>query len=174
MSEDPIHCAIVTISDRASTGTYPDQSGATLTDFVTEQGWSVLESRVIPDDFDLIKKTLHDIASLKEIDVILTSGGTGFTVRDVTPEATLAVVEKVVPGIPELMRAEGRKINPNAILSRACSGILGHTLIVNLPGSPKAVIENMEAAISIFPHAVAMLRQSANIESGHRSGAHTL
>lgn len=174
MSEDPIHCAIVTISDRASAGTLPDLSGAALTDFITKQGWRVLESSVIPDDFDLIKKTLVDLAFKKGIDLVLTTGGTGFTARDVTPEATLAVVEKVVPGIPELMRAEGRKINPNAILSRACSGILGNTLIVNLPGSPKAVIENMEAAISIFPHAVAMLRQSANIEAGHRSGVQPL
>lgn len=170
MPENPIHCAIVTTSDRASSGIYPDLSGTALADYVTMHGWQVLDTRLIPDELELIKKTLVDLCSRKDLDIILTTGGTGFTARDVTPEATLAVVDKVVPGIPELMRAEGRKINPNAILSRACCGIRGSTLIVNLPGSPKAVIENMEAAISVFPHSIEMLRQSPTNETGHRPG----
>lgn len=170
MPESPIHCAIVTTSDRASSGSYSDLSGAALADYVTLHGWQIVDTRLIPDDIELIKKTLLDLCSRKDLDIILTTGGTGFTSRDVTPEATLAVIEKIVPGIPELMRAEGRKSNPNAILSRACCGILGSTLIVNLPGSPKAVIENMEAAISIFPHSIAMLRESPIVETSHRSG----
>jgi molybdenum cofactor synthesis domain-containing protein len=123
--------------------------------------------RVIPDDFDQLKETLVSWADSDLLDVILTTGGTGFAPRDVTPEATLAVVDRLVPGIPEAMRAESLKITPHAMLSRMAAGIRQRTLIINLPGSPKAALENFMVIRAILEHAVQLLREDPDSEQGH-------
>jgi molybdenum cofactor synthesis domain-containing protein len=169
MADELIRCAVVTISDRSSAGIRPDLSGPALVDYLQKTGWPVIETRLIPDDLETIITTLRELGNSGKVDLILTSGGTGFSPRDVTPEATLSVVEKIVPGLPEVMRAESRKINPHAILSRGCAGILGRTLILNLPGSPKAAIENLEVVVPTLPHAILTLRESPGAEPGHLS-----
>jgi molybdenum cofactor synthesis domain-containing protein len=123
--------------------------------------------RVIPDDFDQLKETLVSWADSDQLDIILTTGGTGVAPRDVTPEATLAVVDRRVPGIPEAMRAESLKITPHAMLSRMAAGIRQRTLIINLPGSPKAALENFEVVRAILEHAVQLLREDPGSEQGH-------
>jgi len=162
-----LRVGILTISDRSSQGIRPDASGPALQEVVIEQGWQVLDVDTVPDDSLIIKKTLTEWADSERLDVILTTGGTGFTPRDITPEATLAVVERLVPGLAEAMRAASMKITPYAMLSRAVAGIRGSTLIVNLPGSPKAAIENLDVILPVFSHAVQLMHQSANGEIGH-------
>jgi molybdenum cofactor synthesis domain-containing protein len=122
---------------------------------------------IIPDDFDQIKNTLLTWTDSRQLDVILTTGGTGFAPRDVTPEATLAVIDRPVPGIPEAMREESLKITPHAMLSRMAAGIRKRTLIINLPGSPKAALENFEVVRPVLEHAVQLLREDPDSEQGH-------
>lgn len=157
--------AILTVSDRASRGDYVDESGALLADIVArQQGWTVVHRQVIPDERSLIAATLRRW-STAGIALILTTGGTGFAPRDVTPEATRDVIEREAPGLAEAMRAASLAVTPHAMLSRAVAGIRGQTLIVNLPGSPKAVRENMTAILPALPHALALLsgQPSTNI-----------
>lgn len=155
---------ILTISDRSSRGERPDASGPVLAAAVQAAGWDVLETGIIPDDFDRIRDTLSAWADSGRLDVILTTGGTGFAPRDVTPEATLAVVERLAPGIPEAMRAASLKILPSAMLTRMAAGIRRRTLIVNLPGSPKGARENLEVVLPVLEHAVRLLRDE---DAGH-------
>lgn len=155
---------ILTISDRSSRGERPDGSGPVLVAAIQSAGWDVLETGIIPDDFDTIRDTLSAWADSGRLDVILTTGGTGFAPRDVTPEATLAVVERVAPGIPEAMRAASLKRLPSAMLTRMVAGIRGRTLILNLPGSPKGASENLEVALPVLEHAVHLLRDE---DAGH-------
>jgi len=162
-----LRIGILTISDRSSQGIRPDLSGPALEDVVITQGWQVEDVGIVPDDFLIIKKTLTEWADSERLDVILTTGGTGFTPRDITPEATLATIERLAPGLAEAMRAASLKITPYAMLSRAVAGIRGSTLIVNLPGSPKAALENLNVILAVFPHTVQLLQQSANAERGH-------
>lgn len=168
MADEPIRCAVVTVSDRSFAGTRPDLSGPALVEYVTAAGWKVVETRLIPDNLEEIKNTLIELCASGNVDAVLTTGGTGLSARDVTPEATLAVIEKTIPGLPEAMRNDSKKFNPHAVLSRACAGILKRTLILNLPGSPNAAIENLDVVLPVLPHAIMMLRESPDVESGHR------
>ncbi len=155
-----IRAAVLTISDKGSAGTREDKSGPALVQALA--GHALVEKLLIlPDDFQQIKEHLANLCDSGEIDLIFTTGGTGFAPRDVTPEATLAVVERAVPGIPEAMRAESRKITERAQLSRAAAGIRKRTLIVNLPGSPKAALECLQVFLPVMGHAVETLRGEA-------------
>lgn len=149
--------AIITISDRASAGVYEDKTGPVLIEMLKDAGYEVRETLVIPDDREQIEKTFIRLAD-QHTALILSAGGTGFAPRDVTPEATLAVCQRMVPGIPEVMRASSMRITPRGMLSRAQAGIRDRSLIVNLPGSPKAARENLEAVISALSHGIAMLQ----------------
>lgn len=156
--------AILTISDRSSRGERPDTSGPALVSLVDFQGWLVCKQHILPDEEDLVRELLSDWADSGEIDVILTTGGTGFAPRDVTPEATRAVIERLTPGLDEAMRASSLKITPHAMLSRAISGIRKRTLIINLPGSPKGATENFQVVLPALEHAIHLLREE---EAGH-------
>lgn len=149
--------AILTASDKGARGEREDRSGEVLREMLSELG-DVVEYVLVPDDKDRISAELIRLADERGMDLILTTGGTGFGPRDVTPEATLAVVDRLAPGLSEAMRAAGLRSTPKAMLSRAVSGIRGRTLIINLPGSPKAVIENLEAILPALPHGLEILR----------------
>lgn len=163
-----IQLGILTISDRSGKGEREDLSGPALIAAVEGQGWQVIEKAVITDDMIRIRDTLVAWADRGSMDLILTTGGTGFAPRDVTPEATLAAVERQTPGLAEAMRTASLRITPHAMLSRAVAGIRKRTLIVNLPGSPKAAIENLEVILPVIPHAVQLLREDSAAEAGHR------
>ncbi len=152
-----IRAAIVTISDGVTAGTREDQSGVDLARRATELGWTIEDRRVVPDDAGAISPLLIALASSGAIDVILTTGGTGLGPRDVTPEATLAVAHRIVPGFGELMRSEGAKHTFRAALSRSGAYTRGAVLILNLPGSPKGALESLDAVSALIPHAVDLL-----------------
>ena len=143
---------ILTVSDRCSRGEAEDRSGPAIEEIVSPLG-EVAACRVVPDEKEQIGAALVEFADELGCDFVFTTGGTGFAPRDVTPEATKAVIEKDVPGIPEAIRAESLKITPKAMLSRAAAGIRGKTLIVNLPGSPKAVRESLGVVLPVLAHA---------------------
>lgn len=149
--------AVVTVSDRSAKGERPDTAGPLAVSMLEAAGFQVLETLVVPDERADIRNALTDLADRKQIALILTTGGTGFSPRDVTPEATIEVCQRLAPGIPEAMRAASMAMTPRAMLSRAAAGIRGRSLIVNLPGSPKAVRENLEAVLPALPHGLAML-----------------
>jgi molybdopterin adenylyltransferase len=159
---------ILTISDRSSRGERPDVSGRSLKSKIESLGWKAFWIDIVPDETKIIAETLIQWADSGELDVVLTTGGTGFSPRDVTPEATLKVIQKLAPGLAEAMRQESLKITPHAMLSRGVAGIRGKTLIINLPGSPKAALENFEIIEPILPHAVQLLQEDENSESGHK------
>lgn len=148
---------IVTVSDTVSAGTREDLSGPALRERCVELGWTVGEISIVADDEHWLARSLSDFADSAEFDLILTSGGTGIGPRDVTPEGTIEVLDKQLPGIGERVRAEGVKNNPRAILSRGVAGVRGETLIVNLPGSPRGAVESLDAIADILPHAVEVL-----------------
>ncbi|MBS1249386.1 MAG: Molybdopterin adenylyltransferase [Chloroflexi bacterium] len=160
--------AILTISDRSSRGEREDLSGPALVDRVREEGWEVGQTDIVPDDFPTIQATLSRWADSGQFGVILTTGGTGFTPRDITPEATQAVIDRPAPGLVEAMRAKSLTITPHAMLSRAVAGIRKQTLIINFPGSPKAALENLEVVLPVLPHAVRLLENDPRAEEGHR------
>jgi len=162
-----IRFGILTVSDRSARGERADTSGPLLAESVRKLGWSVSKLRIVPDEVEAIQETLILWADSNELDVILTSGGTGFAPRDVTPEATTAVLERLAPGIPEAMRAESLKITPHAMLTRLAAGIRRQTLIINLPGSPKGAVENFQVVAPVLEHAVKLLRESPDSEQGH-------
>jgi molybdopterin adenylyltransferase len=164
----PVRVGIVTVSDRSWRGERPDESGPALVKAVTLQGWEVTRTAIIPDDIEQIKDLLIDWVDGDEMDIILTSGGTGFSPRDVTPEATQAIVQRPTPGLAEAMRSASLHITPHAMLSRAVAGIRAHTLIINLPGSPSAAMENFAVLVPVLPHAVQLLRDEPSAEAGHR------
>jgi molybdenum cofactor synthesis domain-containing protein len=154
-----IRVGILTVSDRASRGEYQDLSGPEVRRIVEEKlGAEVVVEEIVPDEKELIEEVLKRWADELDLELILTTGGTGFTPRDVTPEATKAVIEKEAPGLAEAMRAASLQKTPHAMLSRAVAGIRGRTLIVNLPGSPKAARENLEAILPALPHGLDLLR----------------
>ena len=152
-----IRAAVLTISDSCWQELHEDLSGAAIENILKENGFEVVDKRIVPDEIDKISSELIYLADKAKLDVVLTTGGTGFSRRDVTPEATIAVCEKIVPGFGELMRLKGLEKTPNAILSRSTSGIRNDTLIINLPGSPKAVAECMEMILPVLPHALKMM-----------------
>lgn len=156
-----IRTGILTVSDKGAAGEREDESGKAARDVVEAIGADVLRQRIVPDEPAAICEVLREWADRDGLDLILTTGGTGFSPRDRTPEATASVLEREAPGISEAMRAEGRRKTPHAILSRGKSGIRGRTLIINLPGSPKAVRESLEAVLPALRHGVEVLRGRA-------------
>lgn len=157
-----IRVAILTVSDRAARGEAEDHSGPAIAQIVQEQlQASVVQRAIVPDEQAQIEARLAAWADGGAADLILTTGGTGFALRDVTPEATQAVIDRPAPGMAEAMRAASLAVTPHAMLSRAAAGIRGRTLIVNLPGSPKAVRENLAVILPVLPHAVELLQQGS-------------
>jgi molybdopterin adenylyltransferase len=162
-----IHIGIITVSDRSARGERPDESGPALVNAVLQQGWQVIRTEILPDKIEQLSIVLAEWADSGEMDVILTTGGTGFSPRDITPEATQAVIQRPTPGLAEAMRSASLRITPHAMLSRATAGIRSRTLIVNLPGSPKGAIENLAVLLPILPHAIQLLRDDPSAEMGH-------
>lgn len=155
--------AILTLSDSVSRGASEDKSGPALVERCKALGWEVTSTQVSADDRPLIEGFLKTIADSRAADLILTTGGTGLGPRDVTPEATMAVADRLIPGFAEQMRAEGMKKTPRAIMSRAVAGIRGESVILNLPGSPKGAVESLDAVATLLPHAIEVLH-------GHHHG----
>jgi len=153
-----LNIGIITVSDKGWRGQRRDQSGKVVRDKLSLLKASVVKYEIIPDEVGVITNKLIEWADGGDIDIILTSGGTGLAQRDVTPEATLWVVDKVVPGLAEAMRVETSKVTPSAILSRAVAGVRGRCLIINLPGSPKAVRECLDVILPVIPHAVEIIK----------------
>jgi molybdenum cofactor synthesis domain-containing protein len=153
-----IKTAILTVSDSCSNKERQDISGQTIADILTENGFEISTQQIVPDDVDAISTELIKLSHEVDVEIVFTTGGTGLGPRDVTPEATIAVCDRLVPGLGELMRLKGLEYTPNAILSRSTAGIRNNTLIINLPGSPKAVRQCLEVILNILPHAVDMMR----------------
>ena len=164
MSDIAYTAAVITVSDRGFRGEREDTSGPALCAMLREQGWQVIHTAIVQDDQDMISRELTDCADRRQAALVLTAGGTGFSPRDITPEATLAVAERLCPGIPEIMRAESMKITPRACLSRGTAGIRGRTLIVNLPGSRKGCCENLAAVLGPLRHGVEILQSGGSAE----------
>jgi molybdopterin adenylyltransferase len=153
-----IRIGILTVSDKGSRGERDDKSGETIREIVPRLNGEVARYEVVPDEKEIIQARLADWSDNLCLDLILTTGGTGLTPRDVTPEATLAVLEREIPGIAEVMRLESLKKTPHAMLSRAVAGQRRQTMIVNLPGSPKAVRECLEAILPALPHGIEKMK----------------
>ncbi|MCF0228559.1 MAG: MogA/MoaB family molybdenum cofactor biosynthesis protein [Parasporobacterium sp.] len=156
--------AIITVSDKGYKGERRDTSGPMLKALAEEKGYSVEYTSIVPDEKELIEAELIKCSDSLGITLILTTGGTGFSPRDITPEATKAVIERETPGIPELMRMESMKITPRGCLSRSAAGIRGRSLIINLPGSEKAARENLMAVIDSLKHGLDMLCSEGSAE----------
>ena len=155
--EGPYRVGIITVSDRASKGEYEDKSGLVIKELVEAAGMEVVDYIIVPDEKSQIAKKLLHFSDQRQVDLVFTTGGTGFSKRDVTPEATKQVVEREVPGIGEALRAYSLTITPKAMLSRQTAGIRGNTLIINLPGSPKACKENIEYIMTPLKHGLGIL-----------------
>ncbi|HUF38175.1 MAG TPA: MogA/MoaB family molybdenum cofactor biosynthesis protein [Anaerolineales bacterium] len=162
-----IRTAILTVSDRSFRGEREDRSGPALRELVESEGWKLVSAEVLPDERAMLETYFRRICASGGTDLILTTGGTGVAHRDVTPEATLAVIDRSVPGLAEAIRSEGMKLTPHAMLSRGAAGILGRTMIVNLAGSPKAVREQFAVIAPALPHAIQLLRDDPDSEAGH-------
>ena len=153
-----IGAAILTVSDSCAQSKREDVSGQTIADMLADENFEIRNRRIVADDYDAIVSELEHFSDEAGVEVVLTTGGTGLGPRDVTPEATASVCERMVPGLGEVMRAESLKHTTNAVLSRGVAGIRKNTLIINLPGSPKAVRECLEISLDILGHAVDMMR----------------
>jgi molybdopterin adenylyltransferase len=164
---------IITLSDKAFRGEREDLSGPLLSQLASAAGADIINTHLIPDGRENISKLLVQLADEEKVDLILTTGGTGPSPRDVTPEATRAVIEREMPGLAELMRWDGYQRTPFAVLSRGVAGIRGKTLIVNLPGSPKAVREGMEVLAALLPSAVALIKDDTPLDGLCTAGNRT-
>lgn len=162
-----IRFGILTLSDRSARGERADASGPALVELIQAQGWSVVEQSLLPDEESSIRALLSSWADSGKMDIILTTGGTGFAPRDVTPEATRAIIDREAPGLAEAMRAASLKITPHSMLSRIITGIRRRTLIINLPGSPKGAVENLQLVLPVLSHAVQLLREDPASEATH-------
>jgi molybdopterin adenylyltransferase len=164
-----ITVCILTVSDRSFQKMREDISGPKLKEYIEHKGWQVLDRKIVPDEPQQIQKTLKDwCRSVNSPHVILTTGGTGFAPRDVTPEATRKVIEKEAPGLAEVMRFKGLDTSPFSMLSRGTAGICGKTIIINLPGSPKAAIECVSSIVDLLPHAISLLTEEPEAEKQHK------
>lgn len=152
-----IRVAILTVSDSCAQGQREDISGQTIKDILPEDRFEICRKKIVADEHEKIVNELKHFSDKADIDVVFTTGGTGLGPRDVTPEATASVCEKTIPGLGEMMRAEGLKKTKNAILSRGIAGICNRTIVINLPGSPKGVKESLEIILDVLPHAVDMM-----------------
>ena len=159
---DKFSVGIITVSDKGSKGERTDASGPVIEEMIKQIGGHVEKYVVVPDEKQDIKEAIIDMSDKFGLNLILTTGGTGFSKRDITPEATLEVLERHVPGIPEAMRAKSLQITPKAILSRAQAGIRKQSLVINLPGSPKSVRENLEVIIPALKHGIEILTGQAS------------
>lgn len=159
---------ILTVSDRSARGEREDASGPALEGVIKTQGWLISKQEIVPDEQKTIEKKLTNWSDSGDIDIILTTGGTGFSPRDITPEATRAVIERPAPGLAEAMRIASLQITSHAMLSRANAGIRGRTLIVNLPGSPKGAVENLRVILPVLRHAVDLLSDNPVSEAEHK------
>ncbi len=155
--KNDLKIAVITVSDKGYRGEREDRSGKYIVDYFKENGWIVSDYAIVPDETDIIKDKLIDICDNEIANLIITTGGTGFSLRDVTPEATEEVIEKKVPGFSEMLRIEGQKKTPRAILSRGVSGIRKNTLIINIPGSLKGVKDSLELIYRSLPHGIDIL-----------------
>ncbi len=153
-----LNAGVLTISDRSSQGLRQDASGPQLADLLRQHEIEVVWTAVVPDEEREIRRALIEWADDQRADLIITTGGTGLSPRDVTPEATTAVVQRLIPGMAEAMRAASLLKTPHAMISRAVAGVRGKTLIINLPGSPKGAIENLEAVLPALKHAIAKIQ----------------
>lgn len=158
----PWQAAVITLSDKGARGERVDESGPAIAERLKAAGYEVVEQLLIADDAETLKQLLCLLADQRQLDLILTTGGTGFSPRDVTPEATLAVADRNAPGIAEAIRAASLAITPRAMLARGVSVIRGKTLIVNLPGSPKACEESLDVFLDVIPHGLGLLRQEVS------------
>jgi molybdopterin adenylyltransferase len=163
-----IRFGVLTISDRSSQGIREDLSGPALVKEIAKSGWETVVVKIIPDEQDVITQVLREWVESGNVDVILTTGGTGFSPRDVTPEATQAVIVRPAPGISEAIRTKSFQITPHAMLSRAIAGISGQTLIINLPGSPKGAVESLQVVKSVLTHAVELMTSATIPDSHHK------
>lgn len=159
--------AVLTVSDRSARGERPDASGPALVAAIEGQGWEVKRQEILPDDLRMLRESLAAWADRGDVDIILTTGGTGFSPRDVTPEATRAILDREAPGLAEAMRAASLSKSPHAMLSRSAAGMRGRVLIINLPGSPRAAVENLEVVLPALEHAVKLLRGDPRAQSEH-------
>jgi molybdenum cofactor synthesis domain-containing protein len=163
-----IKAAVITVSDSASAGKRADRSGPAVRERLEQLGWSVPVMEVVPDEAREISHRLSTLADGGQVAAIFSTGGTGLAPRDVTPEATRAVIDREIPGFGEVMRARGRESTPLAALSRSLAGTRGNVLIVNLPGSPKAAVESLDAIVELVPHVLELLRGQTEHVSVHR------
>jgi len=157
-----IKVAILTVSDSCAQKKREDISGQTIKDILTGTGFEIYDKKIVADVHEAVADELKYFSDETDVDIVLTTGGTGLGPRDVTPQATKSVCERLVPGLSEVMRAEGLKKTRNAVLSRALAGTRNKTLIINLPGSPKGVKESLEVILDILPHAVDMMQDKGH------------
>ena len=153
-----ISAGVITVSDKGSRGEREDKSGMEVVNLLKDIGADIVQTAIIPDEVDQIKKILVEYADIRNLDLIITTGGTGVSPRDVTPDATLAIIDKEVPGMAEAMRRESAALTPHAMISRAVAGIRGRSLIINLPGSPRGVRENLAVILPALKHAVEKIK----------------
>jgi molybdopterin adenylyltransferase len=168
---EPIRAGVVTVSDKGYTGEREDASGPLLAELLRRMGAKIVHQTIVPDEQTDIERVLTELADEAQVDLVVTTGGTGPAPRDVTPEATRAVVEREMPGLAEVLRFAGYRKTPLAVVSRGVAGIRGQTLVVNLPGSPRAVRQGMETLAPILPHAIKMLRGVDTEHEEHTSHA---
>ena len=162
-----IRFGILTVSDRSARRERTDVSGPVLAALILSKGWSIVQQEIVADELDAIRDLLLNWADHDVCDVVLTTGGTGFAPRDITPEATRTVIEREAPGLAEAMRAASLKITPHAMLSRVVAGVRKRTLIINLPGSPKGAVENLQVVLPVLSHAVQLMRDDPASEASH-------